>query len=153
MTKSVTRGVCRGLADLDYCVLTEFSLKNGRRADVIGLGKAGDVVIVEVKVTIADFLGDRKWPDYGDFCDRLSFAVPPDFPQELLPAECGLMVADAYSAEVIRQAPERPMHASRRKALILRFARNAARRWHGLSDPGPSLAGGPGLIVSAGGLR
>ncbi len=145
LTTGVTRGVCRGLADLGYCVLTEFSLKNGRRADVIGLGKGGDVVIVEVKVTIADFLGDRKWPDYGEFCDRLSFAVPPAFPQDLLPAECGLIVADAYGAEIVREAPHEPMHASRRKALTLRFARSAAGRLQGLSDPRPGAIGRRGL--------
>ena len=150
LTKGVTRGVCRGLVDLGYCVLREFSLKNGRRTDVIGLGTGGDVVIVEVKVTIADFLGDRKWPDYSEFCDRLAFAVPAEFPQDLLPDDCGLMVADAYGAEIIREAPHRPMHASRRKALTLRFARSAASRLQALSDPGPSLVASRGSIMGRG---
>lgn len=138
LTQEVTRGVCRGLRDLGYRTLTEFTLKNGRRADIIGLGGDGEVVIVEVKVSTADFLGDQKWPDYGEFCDRLSFAVPPAFPQEILPAQCGLIVADAYGAEVLREAPHMPLHASRRKALTLRFARSAASRLQQLNDPGPN---------------
>ncbi len=135
LTLQVTRGVCRGLTDLGFSPLTEFTLKNGRRADVIGLGGDGEVVIVEVKVSTADFLGDRKWPDYREYCDRLSFAVPPGFPQDILPAECGLIVADAYGAEVLREAPLVPLHAGRRKALLLRFARSAASRLQLVTDP------------------
>ena len=137
LTRQVTRGVCRGLWDLGYRTLREFSLANGRRADVIGLGGNGEVVIVEVKVSTADFLGDRKWRGYEAFCDRLSFAVPPAFPQEILPAACGLMVADAYGAEVLREAPCHRLHGSRRKALTLRFARSAASRLHQITDAGP----------------
>ncbi len=144
LTQQVTRGVCRGLWDLGYRTLTEFGLANGRRADVIGLGGNGEVVIVEVKISTADFLADQKWPDYQAFCDRLSFAVPPAFPQEILPAACGLMVADAYGAEVLRQAPCHRLHGSRRKALTLRFARSAASRLQHSADAGDSHNNGRG---------
>jgi hypothetical protein len=121
--------------------LTEFTLRSGRRADVIALDEAGDVVIVEVKTSPADLRADGKWPEYLAFCDRFYFAVPADFPREALPADgCGLMVADAYAAEVLRPAPREPLHASRRKALTLRFARVAGQRLLRHLDPGP---GGP----------
>ena len=135
LTAQVTRGVCRGLIDLGLVVLTEFSLRNGRRADVIGIDDTGNVTIVEVKVSIADFLADGKWPEYREFCDRLYFAAPQEFPHDILPDDCGLFVADAWGAALLRDAPHHPLHASRRKTLLLRFARKAADRLYRLNDP------------------
>jgi hypothetical protein len=134
-TLETTRGVCRHLFDLGYAVLTEFSLANHRRADVIGLHENGEFVIVEVKVSVADFRSDTKWPEYEVFCDQLYFAVPPEFPDDLIPETTGLMVADSWGAETLRDAPQTGLHASRRKALTLRFARAAADRHQRLVDP------------------
>jgi hypothetical protein len=92
----LTRGVCRALEQLGYASLAEFPLANGRRADILALGKAGDLLIVEIKSSVADFRADRKWTTYRDFSDRLYFAVPGDFPRALIPDECGLMVADSF---------------------------------------------------------
>ena len=135
LTRQVTRGVCRYLSDLGYSVLTEFTLKNGRRADVIGLGHDGGVVIVEVKTSIADLKADQKWPEYMEFCDQLFFATPRDFPLELLPAACGILVADSWGADEIRAADVAPLHASRRRVLTLKLARKAAQRLYDLTDP------------------
>lgn len=137
LTAQVTRGVCRGLIDLGYVVLTEFTLRNGRRADVIGIDDAGNVTIVEVKVSTADFLADGKWPEYRQFCDRLYFAAPQEFPHDILPEDCGLFVADSYGAAMLRDAPCHQLHASRRKTVLLRFARKAAGRLYRLNDPRP----------------
>jgi hypothetical protein len=135
IAQAIARGVCRMLGDLGHGTLTEFSLPNGRRADVIGVDRDGRFVIVEVKSCAADFLSDGKWEDYLEFCDRYFFAVAPDFPQELLPAEHGLIVADAFEAVVVRESVELPMHAARRKAQLLRFALTASGRLTGLVDP------------------
>ncbi len=135
LTRQVTRGVCRYLSDLGYSVLTEFTLRNGRRADVIALGDDGSVVIVEVKVSVADLKADRKWPECDDFCDRLFFATPRDFPLERLPPACGILVADQWGADEIRAARTAPLHASRRRVFILKFARQAAQRLYDLANP------------------
>lgn len=135
LTRQITRGVCRYLSDLGYSVLTEFTLRNGRRADAIGLSQDGKVAIVEVKVSVADLRADRKWPEYKEFCDRLYFAVPRDFPHELLPDTCGILVADAWGADELRPALDEGMHASRRRALTLKMARAAADRLYNLTDP------------------
>jgi hypothetical protein len=135
LTRQVTRGVCRYLSDLGYRLLTEFTLRNGRRADVIGLADDGGVVIVEVKTSVADLKADQKWPEYDDFCDQLFFAVPRDFPLDLLPTECGVLVADSWGADEIREADVVPLHASRRRVLTLKFARKAAQRLYDLTDP------------------
>ena len=135
LTIETTRGVGRYLVSLGYAVLTEFTLANNRRADVIGLADNGHFVIVEVKVSVADLRGDTKWPEYEDFCDQLYFAVPPGFPNELVPESTGLIIADSWGAEAIREAPDTGLHASRRKALTLRFARAAAKRHQRLVDP------------------
>lgn len=133
-TRLVTRGVCRLLAEMDCACVTELTLKNGRRVDVMALDAKGQVTIVEVKVSISDFRNDRKWVEYLPFCDRFYFAVPIEFPQEILPEETGLITADAYGAAIVNPALSRDMNASRRKALTLRFARHAATRLTGLMD-------------------
>lgn len=135
LTRQVTRGVCRYLSNLGYSVLTEFTLKNGRRADVIGLDRDGSVVIVEVKTSVADLKADQKWPEYKDFCDQIYFATPRDFPLDLLPASCGILVADSWSADEIRAADVAPLHASRRRVLTLKLARKAAQRLYDLTNP------------------
>jgi len=131
----LSRGVCRALDQLGYASLIEFPLINGRRADVLGLGKAGDLLIVEIKSSVADFRADRKWTTYRDFADRLYFAVPAHFPQALIPKECGLMLADQFGAALLREACMAPLNPSRRHALTLRFARIAAARLRRSLDP------------------
>jgi hypothetical protein len=136
------RGICRALDQLGYASLIEFPLVNGRRADVLGLGKSGDLLIVEIKSSVADFRADRKWATYRDFADRLYFAVPSHFPQGLIPEECGLMVADAFGAVLLREGRSTPLSPGRRRALTLRFARvGAARLWRSL-DPEASRRDG-----------
>lgn len=132
----IQRGVRRLFAEMGCVSLPEFSLVNGRRADVIALCGAGRLTIVEIKSSVADFRADRKWPDYRDFCDRFLFAIPETVPEELIPEACGLIVADAFGAAILREAAEHPLSGPRRKAVTLRFAHSAARLLHSLADPG-----------------
>ena len=135
--QAVARGVCRLLSELGQASLTEFTLRTGRRVDVIGLAGDGRITVVEIKSSLADFRADRKWTEYLEFCDRFYFAVPQGFPQEVLPADQGLMVADAYGAAILRPSAELTAPAgARRRAVILRFAQAAAGRLQGLTDPG-----------------
>jgi hypothetical protein len=138
----LSRGVCRAIEQLGYTSLIEFPLANGRRADVLALGRTGEFVIVEIKSSVADFRADRKWAAYRDFCDRLYFAVANDFPRALIPEECGLMVADAFGAAVLRDGNATPLNPARRRALTLRFARIAAARLRRQLDPGAGLLDG-----------
>lgn len=137
ITRAITRGAARLLGDLGQAVLTEFSLVTGRRVDVIGVDRAGAVTVIEVKASVADFKGDRKWREYLEFCDSFYFAVAPDFPRELLPDDksCGVIIADRFGAEILREAVPEKLSAARRKAVTLRFARAAAQRLQGLLDP------------------
>src|SRR5438045_8939888 len=132
----LTRGACRALEQLGYASLLEFPLANGRRADILALGKSGDLIIVEIKSSVADFRADRKWAVYRDFADRLYFAVPNEFPALLIPEECGLIVADAFGAAVLRHGVATPLAAARRRAVTLRFATAAANRLRRQLDPG-----------------
>ena len=135
----VLRGTSRLLHDLGHVVLPEFGLACGRRADVMALGPDGCFAIVEIKSCRQDFLTDRKWPDYLGYADRFYFAVAPCFPEELLPEEEGLILADRFEGALVRPARERPLAPARRKALLLSFARTAASRLRYLTDPGPEL--------------
>lgn len=114
------------------------TLASGRRADIVGIGRDGCIWIVEVKSSVVDFRTDAKWPGYRDFCDRLFFAVPTAFPSEIMPGEAGLIVADAFGAAIVRDAPEHKLAGARRKAVMLRFAHVAANRHHALVDPAGS---------------
>lgn len=145
VARDVARGITRMFFRQDLFALCEAPLPNGRRADMIALSAKGELTIVEIKVSRADLLGDRKWTDYLDYCDRFFWAVPSGFDLSPFEGGCrddecaGLIVADRYDAEVIREAPCRPLAAARRKAEVLRFARRAARRLAG--DLDPALAG------------
>lgn len=116
------------LAEMGFASLLEVSLANGRRADVMALSGRGEIVIVEVKSCQTDFATDQKWPEYAPYCDRFLFAVDCDFPQDILPEDAGLIVADAFGGAVIRPAEAAPLNAARRKAVTLAFARLAAAR-------------------------
>lgn len=134
----VQKGVCRLLRAAGFATLTEFTLVTGRRADVIALNDSGSIWIVEIKSSLEDFRADSKWPEYWDYCDRLFFAIPQAMAQEIIPASTGLIVADSWGADILRHPDEALLHASRRKALTLAFARAAAFRLHGLHDPTPN---------------
>lgn len=137
----VARGIGRLFARNDIWCLPEVPLRNGRRADLMGIDAKGLVVIVEIKVARADLLGDAKWPDYLDFCDRFYWGLPPALDRTPLESEayrpdtCGLIVADGYDAEILRPAALAPLAAARRKAQVEHLARIAMRRYMALVDP------------------
>ncbi len=128
VTLGVTRGVVRLLWRMGFSPLTEFKLTSHRRIDVAGLDRQGRFLFVEVKSSVADFRADGKWHDYLDFCDWFYFAVPPGFPQDILPADAGQIVADGHDGAVLRSADETPMNGNRRRKQTLTFARAAADR-------------------------
>lgn len=122
-----------------FAMLTEFGLASGRRADVIAISPKGRIMIVEIKSSLADYRADAKWPEYWAFCDQLFFAVPTDLDPDIIPPEAGLIVADAWGAEIVRCPTERPIPAARRKSLTLGLARAAAMRLHSVQDPRAGL--------------
>jgi hypothetical protein len=131
----VARGTRRLLRRLNFSTLTELPLLSGRRADIVALADDGRLHIIEIKSSIADFRADMKWRDYRAHCDRLYFAIPESVPVEIMPPDTGLIVADAYGAEILREAPEHRLAAATRRAVLMRFAHAAAHRLHGLWDP------------------
>ncbi|TAJ86014.1 MmcB family DNA repair protein [Reyranella sp.] len=135
ITLAVCRGTCRLLRQAGYSVLLELPLPDGRRADVMAISANGELTIVEVKSSIEDWRVDQKWSDYLAWCDQLFFAVPIDFPQELIAQEVGLIVADAYGGEILRRPSRHPVAAARRKALLIDCARLASERLARLNDP------------------
>lgn len=138
IAQTICRGVARALAQRGYATLAEVPLADGRRADIMALGRDGALVVVEIKSSVADFRADRKWPEYRQWCDRLYFAVAEGFPTELIPEECGLMLADGFGAAILRESPSQKLDSARRRALHLRFARLAAARLQRLIDPSAS---------------
>jgi hypothetical protein len=137
--RAILRGTQRLLRALDFESLSEITLGNGRRADVLAIGRAGEIWIVEIKSSIADFRADQKWPEYREYCDALLFAVAPDFPTEILPADTGLILADAYAGDLVRSPPAHALTAARRKALTISIARTASMRLLAQSDPGLAI--------------
>ena len=141
----VARGTTRMLLRHDLIAMGEVPLDGGRRADLMAIDSRGAIIIVEIKVSRADLLGDGKWGDYLGCCDRYYWAVPAGFDASpldgaaFLPARTGIIIADRYDAAIVRDAAHRPLPAARRKSETLRFARRAARRLLGDLDPG--LAG------------
>src|SRR5690606_23375872 len=102
---------------------------------VMALAPDGGITVVEVKSSVQDFRSDRKWRDYLDFCDRFFFAVGEGLPHEILPDEPGLIVADRFGADILRDAPETRLAPARRKALTLKFALLGSQRLTRALDP------------------
>lgn len=149
---AVCRGIFRLFARNGIWALGEMPLRNGRRADLMGIDSKGRIVIVEVKTARSDLMGDGKWPDYLDFCDRFYWGLPPELDRACLegadfrPDMCGVIVADGYDAEIVRPAPSHPLAAARRRLEVERLARTALRRQLVVMDPhcaswGDDLAG------------
>jgi hypothetical protein len=136
----LARGVCRHLLSHGFATVCELVPAPGLRVDVMGLGPKGEVWIIECKSGRADFLSDHKWMGYLEWSDRFFWAVDADFPTELLPEGTGLIVADAYDAEILRMGPDTPLAGARRKVMLQKFARHAAVRLQALRDPGLTIS-------------
>lgn len=125
----------------DLVALSEVPLDGNRRADLMAIDARGQIVIVEIKVSRADLLGDGKWTDYLGCCDRYYWALPAGFDATplngaaFLPERTGIIVADRYDAAIVREAHTDPLSAATRKRVTLAFGRRAARRLIGLTDP------------------
>jgi hypothetical protein len=140
LAADVARGVTRLFCRQDIFALCEVPLPNSRRADMMAIDSKGNLTIVEIKVARGDLVGDCKWTDYLDYCDRFFWAVPAELAailesERYLPTEAGLIVADRYDAALVREAAHRPLAPARRKAELLRFARRAARQVSRQLDP------------------
>jgi hypothetical protein len=138
---AIARGTARFLHALGYAVVSELPLPSGRRADLVALGGDSEIIIVEIKSSVADFRADQKWMDYRLHCDRLFFATTVDVPCETFPPDAGLIVADPFGASIMCEAPEHRIPAATRKTVMLRFAQAAALRLQALADPQGPYAG------------
>jgi hypothetical protein len=132
---AIARGTQRLLTSFGLTCISELPLPSGRRADLVGLGGSGEIVIVEIKSSIADFRADQKWQDYRLHSDRMFFATTMEVPQDIFPEDAGLIIADSFGAHIVREAPEHRLHAATRKTMLTLFARTAARRLQALADP------------------
>ena len=132
---AVARGTARLLHALGFSCISELSLPSGRRADLVALNERGEIWIIEIKSSVEDLRADHKWEDYRAHCDRLFFAFTPDLPHEIFPKETGLIVADAYGAHMVCDAPEHRLPAPTRKLMTVRFGMAAAVRMNRLVDP------------------
>ena len=132
---AIARGTARLLRSLGFTSIAELPLPSGRRADLVALNERSEIWIVEIKSSVDDFRTDHKWEDYRAHCDRLFFAFTQDMPCELFPSDTGLIVADAYGAHMVCDAPEHRLPAPTRKLMTVRFALISAQRMSRLTDP------------------
>jgi hypothetical protein len=138
---ALVRGIGRLFARNDIWCIAEMPLRCGRRADLMGIDAKGRIVIVEIKVSRADLLGDGKWPEYLDYCDRFYWGLPAALDrgclegEGFLPDKCGVIVADGYDGEIVRPAPSLSLAAARRKVEVERLARASLRRLVTGGDP------------------
>src|SRR5256885_10121232 len=109
--------VARGFTGLfcrqDLFAVCEMPLPNGRRADLMAIDARGGLTIVEIKVAKADLIGDGKWTDYLEYCDRFFWAVPAGLARILeeeryLPEAAGLILAGRLHSAVICGAAPPP---------------------------------------------
>lgn len=132
----LARGVCRFLISCGFAPITEYAPTTGLRTDVAAIGRDGEIWVVECKSSVADFQSDMKWRGYLEWCDRFYFAAPAELPDDILPTDEGLIIADGFGAEIVREATPRKLSPARRKAQTARIARTAALRLRAAMDPG-----------------
>ena len=119
----LARGMARHLAGLGFVSLEEFPPIKGLRVDLLALGRKSEIWIIECKSSREDFMSDEKWHNYLPWCDQYFWAVPTNFPVDVLPEQTGVFWADGYDAELMRDAPISTLSPARRKSIIHRFAR------------------------------
>ena len=139
---AIRRGVCRRLRAEGLALIPEVTLGSGRRADLVALAGDGTITIIEIKSSVEDFRADGKWQDYCLHADHFYFATGPHVPVEIFPSDAGLIVADAYGAEILRASGCEKLPAARRKEMLIRLARAGAMRLHDLEDPEAENGGG-----------
>ncbi len=132
---AIQRGTGRLLLSAGFASVPELSLANGRRADLMAINARGEIWIIEIKSSPADYLADHKWRDYMAYCDRFYFAIPTDMDRSLIDEAAGLLIADAWGAEIVREASEEKLSGARRKAVTLLLARTASLRLQSTIDP------------------
>ena len=131
----IARGVMRHFSQIGLSSLSEFSPARGLRVDIITLGMANEIWIVECKSCQSDFKSDKKWQNYLDWCDRYFWAVEANFPIDILPPDTGVIIADAYDASILREAPLKKLSVARRKKIIKSIAKSACNRLLLHTDP------------------
>ena len=131
----LARGVIRHFDQLGLASLSEFSPARGLRVDIITLGVLDEIWIVECKSGVSDYKTDKKWKNYLDWCDRYFWAVDVNFPIQILPEETGIIIADAYDASILKEAPINRLTASRRKKITKSIAQSACTRLLSHTDP------------------
>ena len=136
----LARGVSRALRSMDFVTVDEMVPTEGLRVDLMAVGPKCEVWVIECKSSLADYRCDQKWQGYLEWCDRFFWAVDVDFPTDVLPPETGLILADAYGAEIVRMGLEMPLAGARRRVALHKFARHAAARLHEFRDPGQRFA-------------
>jgi len=132
---AIQRGAGRLLLSAGFASVSELSLANGRRADLMAINAKSEIWIIEIKSSPADYFADHKWRDYMEYCDRFYFAIPTDMDPDLIDETAGLMIADAWGAEIVREASEEKLPGARRKAVTLLLARTASLRLQSTLDP------------------
>jgi len=127
-TLELTRGVCRLFETLGFATLREFKLPNKRRVDVIAMDSKGNFSIIEVKSTVGDYKTDNKWLDYLPYCQQFYFAVPYNFPTEIIPKQCGIIFADAFDAAIRKESIRSKLNPKRHRHQLIRFGYVAGTR-------------------------
>ena len=129
-TERINSAIGRMFIERGDACLREFTLRSGRRVDLIAISRGGEITIVEVKSSRQDFTSDRKWQEYPEWADRFYFAVAERFPRDLLPGsdKSGIIITDGFDCLEVQPAPLAKLAGPRRNHLTRRLAHVAMRR-------------------------
>lgn len=117
-----------------YSVSFELGIQSWgrRRVDVIGSKISGDLVIVEVKSSVADFSTDHKWTEYLPYADRVYLIFTKEVARKInlkpelkarIPKRVGVMVLgdDGY-VKTVRHAQRIEVDPAIRLSVVSRLA-------------------------------
>ena len=67
-SRSIFKQTMRFFSKKGYQVLSEFSLPNKRRVDIIAINLKKEIIIIEIKSKKKDLNYDKKWKSYLNYC-------------------------------------------------------------------------------------
>ncbi|QDH83400.1 hypothetical protein [Achromobacter phage Motura] len=115
------------------CANAEIGLRSRRegaiRADILAMSMSQEIIVVEIKSSVADFRSDKKMHLYLDYCNKAYLACSLEVYKKIkadIHPGFGVMIIGEKSVRVIKNAKRRDMDPEIRMGVIMRLVfRNA----------------------------
>ena len=134
-SRSIFKQTMRFFSKKGYQVLSEFSLPNKRRVDIIAINLKKEIIIIEIKSKKKDLNYDKKWKSYLNYCNYFYFACNEKITNVNFSQNIGIIQKKFNKIKIIKESKYKKLSQIKKNKLILNFALSAASKFHRLIDP------------------